>query len=124
VSNASPTKGLATGVSAGSATITALFAGLSGNATLAVTSATLTSITVTPADPTIALGGTEQFTATGNFSDDSTEDLTDQVAWTSSDVSVAAIKADGSASTAGQTGSTTITATMNGVTGTTQLTVN
>jgi Big-like domain-containing protein len=124
VSNASPTKGLATGVSAGSATITALFTGLSGNATLAVTSATLTSITVTPADPTIALGGTEQFTATGNFSDDSTENLTDQVAWTSSDVSVATIKADGSASTAGQTGSTTITATMNGVSGTTQLTVN
>ncbi len=124
VSNASPTKGLATGITPGNATITALFAGLTGSATLAVTSATLTSITVTPADPTIALGGTEQFTATGNFSDGSTEDLTDQVAWTSSDVSVATIKADGLASTAGTAGNTSITATMNGVKGTATLTVN
>jgi uncharacterized protein YjdB len=123
ISNASPTKGLATGVSPGSAFITALFAGPSGNATLAVTSATLTSIAVTPADPTIALDDTQQFTATGTFSDNSTEDLTDQVTWSSSDVSVATMKADGLASTAG-IGTTNITATMNGVKGATTLTVH
>jgi uncharacterized protein YjdB len=123
ISNASPTKGLATGVSPGSAFITALFAGPSGNATLAVTSATLTSIAITPADPTIALDDTQQFTATGTFSDNSTEDLTDQVTWSSSDVSVATMKADGLASTAG-IGTTNITATMNGVKGATTLTVH
>lgn len=123
VSNASPTKGLATGITPGNATVTALFATESGSASLTVTNATLTSITVTPATADIALDDTQQFTATGNFSDGSTEDLTDQVTWTSSDVSVATMKADGLASTAG-TGTTTITATMNGVKGTATLTVN
>ncbi|MFZ0959005.1 MAG: Ig-like domain-containing protein [Candidatus Sulfotelmatobacter sp.] len=123
VSNASPTKGLATGVAPGTATITALFAGQSGGATLTVTNATLNSITVTPDPATISLGGTQQFTATGNFSDGSTENLTAQVTWSSSEVSVATISAGGLASTAG-TGSTTITAKMNGASGTATLTVN
>ena len=123
VSNASPTKGLATGITPGPATVTALFATLSGAASLTVTNATLTSITVTPGTADIALDDTQQFTATGTFSDNSTEDLTDQVAWTSSDVSVATMKVDGLASTAG-TGTTTITATMNGMKGSAVLTVN
>ncbi|MGB6475912.1 MAG: Ig-like domain-containing protein [Candidatus Sulfotelmatobacter sp.] len=123
VSNASPTKGLATGISAGNATITALFAAQSGAASLTVTDATLSSITITPATADIALDGTQQFTATGNFSDGGTENLTDQVTWTSSDVSVATIKADGLASPA-SAGTTIITATMNGVHGTATLTVN
>ena len=123
VSNASPTKGLATGVAAGKSTITALFSTLSGAATLTVTDATLTSISVTPDPASISLGGTQQFTATGNFSDGTTENLTAQVTWSSSDVSVATISPGGLASTAG-TGQTTITAKMNGVSGTATLTVN
>jgi uncharacterized protein YjdB len=123
VSNASPTKGLATGVAPGTATITALFAGQSGGATLTVTNATLDSITVAPDTTTISLGGTQQFTATGNFSDGSSENLTAQVTWSSSEVSVATISPGGLASTAGK-GSTTITAKMNGVSGTAALTVD
>ena len=123
VSNAAPTKGLATGVAAGTSTITALFATLSGAATLTVTDATLSSITVAPGDATISLGDKQQFTAMGSFSDGTTEDLTAQVSWTSSEVSVATITAGGLASTAGQ-GNTTIRAKMNGVTGTTTLTVD
>jgi hypothetical protein len=90
---------------------------------LTVTDATLSSITVAPPDPSISLGGTQQFTATGTFSDGTTEDLTAQVTWTSSEVSVATITAGGLASTAG-IGSTTITAKMNNVSGTTMLTVD
>jgi len=123
VSNASPSKGLATGITPGNATVTALFASQTGQASLTVTDATLTSITVSPASADIALDSTQQFTATGNFSDGSTEDLTSQVTWTSSNVSVATIKATGLASTAGA-GTATITATMNGVKGTATLTVN
>jgi uncharacterized protein YjdB len=123
VSNASPTKGLVAGVAPGTATITALFATLSGSAKLTVTDATLSSITVAPNDPSISQGGTQQFTATGSFSDGTTEDLTAQVTWTSSEVSVATITAGGLASTAGQ-GSTMITAKMNDVSGTTTLTVH
>jgi uncharacterized protein YjdB len=123
VSNAAPTKGLTTGVAPGSSTITALFSTLSGAAALTVTDATLSSITVTPNPASISLGGTQQFTATGNFSDGSTENLTAQVTWSSSEVGVATISPGGLASTAG-TGITTITAKMNGVSGTAPLTVN
>jgi uncharacterized protein YjdB len=123
VSNAPSSKGLATGVGPGSATITALFAGLAAQATLSVTNATLDSITIGPTSADIALGESQQFTATGNFSDGSQENLTAQVTWTSSNVNVATINADGLASTAGK-GTTTITATMNGVNETATLTVN
>lgn len=37
---------------------------------------TLSSIAVTPAGPSIPLGSTQQFTATGNYSDGSTQNLT------------------------------------------------
>ncbi len=122
VSDTAGTSGLASGIIPGTATITALFAGEVGTASLTVTNAELTSITITPSDASIALGGSQQFTATGNFTDGSTENLTTQVSWTSSSVSVATIDARGLANAAG-TGTTTITASMNGVTGTTALTV-
>ena len=44
----------------------------------------LTSIAVTPANPTVTVGGTQQFTATGKYSDGSTQNLTSQVTWASS----------------------------------------
>jgi trimeric autotransporter adhesin len=121
VSSSIPTKGFATGVAPGTATITALFAGESGSATLTVTSATLTSITVTPSDPTVS-GGNVQFFAQGKFSDGTTENLTSQVKWASNNVGVATINGNGLATATG-TGSTTISASMNGVSGETTLTV-
>ncbi len=122
VGDSGGTNGLATGLTAGTATITALFAGQVGQATLTVTDATLTSITITPANPSIALGTTQRFTATGNFSDGSIQNLTTQVTWISSNVNVATIGASGLA-TSVATGTTTITASMDGVNGTTGLTV-
>ncbi|HEY7946917.1 MAG TPA: Ig-like domain-containing protein, partial [Acidimicrobiales bacterium] len=41
----------------------------------------LTAITVSPAVTSIAKGQTQQFTATGVYSDLSTKDLTDSVTW-------------------------------------------
>ena len=38
---------------------------------------------MTPANPTVAKGLTEQFTATGTYSDGTTADLTSQVTWAS-----------------------------------------
>ncbi|HUN87207.1 MAG TPA: Ig-like domain-containing protein [Terriglobales bacterium] len=122
VGDSGGTKGIANGISAGTATVTALFAGEVGTATLTVTNATLTSITILPANPSIALGNTQRFTATGNFSDGSTENLTSQVTWNSSNVGVATITSGGLA-TSVATGTTTITASMNGVNGQTVLTV-
>jgi uncharacterized protein YjdB len=122
VSDTAGSQGLAIGLVPGDATITALFSGLVGTASLTVTNATLTSITVAPSDASIPLGGSQPFIATGNFSDGTTEILTTQVTWGSSSVNVATISASGIANTAA-TGTTNITASMNGVSGVTGLTV-
>ena len=58
----------------------------SGTAMLTVNAAgaTLKSIAVTPASPSIAAGNTQQFTATGTYSDNSTKNITTSVTWKSS----------------------------------------
>ena len=53
---------------------------------------TLNSIAVTPANPSIGTGVTQQFTATGSYSDGSTQNMTSQATWTSSSPSVATIR--------------------------------
>ncbi|MGC2637038.1 MAG: Ig-like domain-containing protein [Acidobacteriaceae bacterium] len=116
--------GLATGVASGSASITASLNGVSGSATLTVTSSapTLTSIAVTPATPSITAGATQQFTATGTYSDGTTKNITNSVNWTSSNTSAATINGAGLA-TGVAAGSSTITASSGGVSGTAMLTV-
>lgn len=86
-------------------------------------SATLVSIAVTPANPTVALGATKQFTATGTYSDGTTKDMTGQVVWTSSDTSKATVGKDTGLGTAVAAGTTTITAASGSITGNTVLTV-
>lgn len=75
--------GLATPVGQGTAIITATDpTGLiSGSLTVTVSAASLASITVTPAAPSIALGQTQQLAATGNYSDGTTQDLTAFATW-------------------------------------------
>ena len=55
----------------------------------------LQSIAVTPANPSVAKGLTQQFTATGTYSDSSTQNLTSQVTWASATTSVATITPPG-----------------------------
>jgi uncharacterized protein YjdB len=123
VSNAMDTAGLATGVAPGSTTITAVFAGQGGTATLTVTNATLNTITVSPANPIISLGTSQQFVAQGTFSDGSVLPVTLEAAWSSSDVAVATIRPNGLATSA-SAGTSTIQANLNGVSGSTVLTVH
>ena len=84
---------------------------MSGSTTLTVTDATLVSIEVTPAAPSITNSLTQQFTATGTLSDSSTQDLTTQVTWASSDSAVATVSnaagSNGLATTATGVGTTT-----------------
>ncbi len=75
--------------------------------------AILLSITVAPAVTTITQGATQQFTATGAYSDLSTKDLTDTVTWSSSSSSIATVSNAPSSqglATAVGTGVATITA--------------
>ena len=120
---ASPSR--VTGLTPGSAVLTATMGGMSANFNMTVSSATATSVTVTPANPSIALGLTQQFTATGAFSDGTTQDLTFDATWTSSNTTVATVSNaagdnnGGLASTPSNavSGTTTITATFGAVNG-------
>ena len=118
ISNSSGSNGLVTALTSGATTISASSASVMGQTSLAVTAALLTSIEVTPPSPSIAKGTSAQFSATGVFSDHSTQSLTSQVTWTSSDTSIAAISsAAGSNGRATGTGVGTvrISANLNGI---------
>ncbi len=85
--------GLATGIAAGTSQITATLGSVTSTArTLTVIkSVSLQSIAVTPSNPSINQSQTQQFTATGTYSDGSTKNITTSVSWTSSNTAVAAI---------------------------------
>jgi uncharacterized protein YjdB len=122
ISNLQATMGEATGHEPGTATITALFGGQLGTATLTVTSATATSLRISPAATNLEHGGFTQFTALAEFSDGTTRDVTSSVTWTSSNASVAVVTPTGVA-TSTRSGTTTMTATMNDLSGTAVLMV-
>jgi len=121
--------GLATAVSQGTTTIVASFSSVTSSppAVLTVTAPVLSSITVTPVNPSIVLGQTEQFIALGTFTDSSILDISSLATWNSSDTSIATISntsgSKGLASST-KTGSATITAIASGISGTTILTVS
>jgi hypothetical protein len=86
----------------------------------------LVSIKVNPATPTISASTNQRFTATGTFSDNSTQTIA-SVTWTSSNNSVASISNDSSNSglALGVTaGNVIITATVGSIAGSTSLTVH
>ena len=113
---------MATAVAAGSTTIKATSGSITGSTGLIVTSSSLVSVAVTPANPSLAVGQQQQFTATGTYSDGSQKNLTSTATWTSSATSVATVSSTGLA-TAVAAGSTTIKATSGSISGSTSLTV-
>ena len=91
---------------------------------LTVSAATLTSIAVSPANPTIAAGTDQQFTATGTYSDASSADLTSSVTWASATPATATIGATTGLAHGVSPGTSTISATLGAVSGSTVLTVS
>ncbi len=83
----------------------------------------LVSINVTATSLVIAPGATEQFTATGTYSDNTTKDLTTSVGWSSSKTAVATINSSGMATAGATTGASTIKAQLGGVSATSTLSV-
>lgn len=110
--------GVATAQGAGAATISATLGSMTGTGVLNVSAPALVSIAVAPANSSIALGATQQLTATGMFSDGSTQDLTSSATWASASGSptVAAITSPGVA-LAENFGTATISATSGSVSG-------
>jgi len=117
--------GLATGVALGSTNISATENGVASTPfVLTVTGAVLQSIVVTPRNPSILKGSTQQFTATGTFSDGSAQDVTGFVTWVSSDPTIASVNPTTGLTTAVKGGGATITAAQNEVSSSTTLTIN
>jgi uncharacterized repeat protein (TIGR01451 family) len=103
--------------------ITSTESGTGGTASATLTIKSLVSISVTPANPAIAPGDTQQFTATGTYTDSSTQNVTGRVTWGSATPSVATITAGGMATGVGS-GPSLITATLGTISGSTTLTVS
>ena len=87
------------------------------------TGATLQSIAVTQSNPTIPNGLTNQFIATGTYSDGTSQNITASVTWSSGATSVATVAASGLATGVG-IGNASITAASGAVSGGTTLEVN
>jgi hypothetical protein len=69
--------------------------GLTAKNAAGASSPTLVSITVTPATLTAPIGSSQQFKAIATYSDGSTQDITSQVTWVSSNASVATVSSSG-----------------------------
>src|SRR5579859_3824999 len=106
----------------GSAIITAVSGPFRGSAGITVTAPALVSIDVTAAKSSLLLYATQQYTATGHYTDGSTPDITSQVTWVSTMPNVASISASGLAKASGA-GSTQIQASLNSIMGSASLTV-
>jgi len=117
--------GLVQTVDTGKATIIAVFGGITGTAELTVQTQapSLTKIQVSAALQSIVKDAVLSFKATGTYSDGSTKDLTGTVTWSSSVTAVATINAKTGQAKGVASGTTKITATLGGMSGSTSLAV-
>ncbi|MGC2636392.1 MAG: Ig-like domain-containing protein [Acidobacteriaceae bacterium] len=93
------------------------------NLTVKSGTATVTSIAVTPSPASLQTGDSQQFTATAQYSNGSTVNVTSKATWESSNTSVASVDSTGLV-TAVAAGFTTIAATDSGASGSASVTVS
>jgi parallel beta helix pectate lyase-like protein/PKD domain-containing protein/Big-like domain-containing protein len=120
IGNSVDNKGQATAVGVGNTTVWCISSNqvASGPVQLSVTTATLSSISIEPDNPSVVLGASVNFTATGHYSDGSQLPLTTEVAWNSTDEDVATVSnaagSEGVATTLSE-GNTYISASKDGI---------
>jgi uncharacterized protein YjdB len=90
---------------------------------LGVPAAELISVAVTPASPSVAIGATQQFSATAVYSDGSARDVTKIAAWNSAMLAIATVNATSGIAVGVNPGSAVITASFEGKNGSATLTV-
>jgi hypothetical protein len=117
------TAGLANALSQGTTTVSATSGSITGSTGLTVGPPALVSIALTPSSPTVAVGSTQQFTATGTFTDGSTQNISTTVNWSSAAPQVSTINSSGLATTLA-TGITNIGASSGSVSSSTVLSVS
>ncbi|WP_429104051.1 Ig-like domain-containing protein, partial [Aeromonas hydrophila] len=104
------------GSEAGRTTITASKDGITSNSvSVEITDAVINSIQITPVTTSIAKGQSQQLVATATYSDSTTGDITNSVAWLIEDVNLATISQEGLI-IGSEAGRTTITASKDGIT--------
>lgn len=113
-------------VSAGTAVVTATYAGLTANVNVTVANKSLVSITISGGS-TVQINGTKNLVATANYSDASTQVVTNSVIWASSNTAV--LSASNTLPNVGRVtgiaaGTSNVTATMGAVSGSLVVTVN
>jgi trimeric autotransporter adhesin len=91
VSNAAGAEGRVEALAEGAATVIARFGARSGSGDVTVTDARLSSMRIEPSSAQVSVGGGAIFRAQGRFSDDTAQDISDRVLWTSSDAAVAVV---------------------------------
>ncbi len=114
--------GLVTAAGLGTAVLTARTGNLSAFTTVTVTQVSLTQLQVTPSGLLLSTGMSRALTATGIFSDNTSQDLTSQVTWSTSDSSRATVTSTGLV-TALAPGNATITARQGAISATSLVSV-
>ncbi|MGN4932764.1 beta strand repeat-containing protein [Aeromonas rivipollensis] len=116
-------QGKATAIAAGDATVTATVQGVTGQTTVSAVDLTVSQLQIIPATVQLAIGTTTRLTAIATFADQSTQDVSSQVGWLSSNTAVATVDSTGLV-TGVAAGSTTLSASLLGVTASTSIQVN
>lgn len=118
--------GVATTFIAGNTEIKATYSGLTKAVSLTVTDAIIESLQITPNTPSVAKGTSGQFTAIATYSDKTSADVTQQANWSTTDTSIAQVMPAGDYAgyaVSLKEGVTDVSASVNGVIATTELTV-
>lgn len=87
--------GVVTGVGLGSAQVNGTLASISAQTTLTVVAPAVVSLSITPASPALSLGSSQNITATGLYSDGTTQDVTTLVSWSSLSPEIATVSPGG-----------------------------
>jgi uncharacterized protein YjdB len=112
--------GLVTALSAGTTIVTVVYEGLTIERSIAIKA--LVDLRISPPSLTLAIASSQQLSVTGTYTDDSVEDVESLVTWQSSDSSVATISTSGVV-IAISAGTTSVTASLQGVSEAIQVTV-
>jgi hypothetical protein len=115
--------GVASSMAVGKATVVATMSGVSGFAEITVSQAALESLTITAPTSSLDLGQSAQLKASGTYSDKSVQDVTNLVSWSAAQPNVVTVNAAGLA-VSKATGSTQITASLNNINASSQITVS
>ena len=119
--------GLVTALMQGSAHVSASLGNVVASIEIVVSAPLLASMQLAADAAVLNVGDSVQLSSTGSYTDETTQDLTDAVSWTSSDESLLSISnSDGSRglATAMGAGTVTVTATLGDVIATYEITIN